>query len=74
MKREVSEDIFEIQIRLFRQFQTNENLSAKDTEDVFQRYDVFEYIKICYEEYHVQGDEANLADIYKYLHRKGWRK
>lgn len=72
MKREVSEDIFDIQIRMFRQFQMKQNLSAKETEYIFLKYDVFEYIETCYEEYHVQGDETNLEDVYRYLNLKGW--
>ncbi len=74
MNREKADDLFQIQIRLFRRFQVNENLSAKNAEAVFQKYDVFEYIKICYEEFHVQGDDANMDDLYQYLKKKGWRR
>ena len=74
MNKEKADDIFQIQIRLFRQFQTNEHLNANDAEAIFQKYDVFEYIKICYEEYHVQGDDANLCDLYQYLKGKGWQR
>ena len=74
MNREVSEDIFNIQIRMFRLFQISEELNAKDTEAIFVKYEVFDYIETCYEEYHVQGDETNLADIYAYLKQKGWQK
>ncbi len=74
MNKEKADDIFRIQTRLFRKFQVDENLTVKEAEDIFQKYDVFEYIKICYEEFHVQGDDANLNDLYQYLGRKGWRK
>lgn len=74
MKREVLDDVFSIQIRLFRLFQLKEKLNAAQTEKMFQQYDVFKYIEICYEEYHVQGDDANLADIYHYLENKGWKR
>lgn len=74
MKKEVYDDLFNIRIRLFRLFQIKEKLSAKETEDIFLKYALFDYIETCYEEYHVQGDEANLNDIYKYLEVKGWHK
>lgn len=74
MNRTSSEDLLFIQMRLFHYFQLQENISVEETEKIFRKYDMFNYIKTCYEEYHVQGDEANLYDIKCYLQRKGWRK
>jgi len=74
MKRDLSNDIFNISVRLFREFQLKEKLSAKDTVDIFNKYRVFDYIETCYELYHVQGDDANLSDIIDYLNSKGWKK
>jgi len=73
MKRDAREELFFIQVRLFRQFQVERGLTAGEAEAVFKRYDVFEYIETCYEEYHVQGDDADMEDIYRYLTRKGWK-
>ena len=38
---------------------------------IFEKYEVNDYIKTSYEEYHVQGNEANMLDIEEYLRRKG---
>ena len=74
MNRQIKDDIFNIQTRLFRLFQVKENLSPEDTTTIFKKYDLFSYIETCYEEYHVQGDETNLKDLYKYLKNRGWSK
>ena len=74
MSKDAADDLFAIQIRLFRLFQLKEKLSPEQAEDVFRKYDIFNYISVCYEIYHVQGDDANLADIYIYLSNMGWKK
>jgi len=74
MKQYVNDDLFNIKIRLFRLFQIKEKLSAKETEHIFLKYGLFDYIETCYEEYHVQGDDTNLNDVYKYLAARGWQK
>ena len=65
------DDIFMLQVRLFRLAQLKWDKSAEECEQLFNRYDLNEYIETCYEEYHVQGDEANLADLEHYLKVKG---
>ena len=65
------DDIFMLQVRLFRLAQLKWNKSAEECEQIFKKYDLNEYIETCYEEYHVQGDEANLADLEHYLKVKG---
>ena len=65
------DDIFMIQLRLFRLAQLKWNKSAEECEQIFKKYGLNEYIETCYEEYHVQGDEANLADLEHYLKVKG---
>lgn len=72
MKKDVFEDLFAIQTRLFRMFQLRNGYSTKEAGSIFLQYDVFGYIEACYEEFHVQGDEANFADIERYLLGKGW--
>ncbi len=61
------DDLFIIQIRLFRLAQLKWNKTAEECEKIFKQNKIFEYIATCYEIYHVQGDDANLADIEKYL-------
>lgn len=67
------DDLFRIQVRLFRLFQIKFNLDANTVEKVFKKYEMFDYIKTCYEEYHMQGDDANLKDIIQYLKSKGFK-
>ena len=65
------DDLFLIQVRLFRLAQNTWNLDAQACSAIFNKYDVYDYIKTCYGFYHIQGDEANLADIVEYLKNKG---
>ncbi len=65
------DDIFMLQVRLFRLAQLKWDKSAEECEQIFKKYELNEYIETCYEEYHVQGDEANLADLGHYLKVKG---
>ena len=65
------DDIFMLQVRLFRLAQLRWDKSAEECEQIFKKYELNEYIETCYEEYHVQGDEANLADLEHYLKVKG---
>ena len=73
MCRETQRDIFLIQARLFRLLQIRYDLTGKQCVELFREFDLYEYIKDCYEVYHVQGDEANLSDMEEYLNRKGWK-
>jgi len=65
------DNLFFMQVRLFRLAQVRWNKKVADCVDIFDKYEVNDYIETCYEEYHVQGDEANLDDIEKYLYNKG---
>ena len=65
------DDVFMLQVRLFRLAQLKWDKSAEECEQIFKKYELNEYIETCYEEYHVQGDEANLADLEHYLKVKG---
>ena len=73
MCRGTQRDFFLIQARLFRLLQVGYDLTAELCEELFRKFDLYEYIKDCYEEYHVQGDEANLSDMEEYLKRKSWK-
>ena len=65
------DDLFLIQVRLFRQAQSKWNLDAQKCSDLFNKYKVYDYIKTCCGFFHVQGDDANLEDIGKYLKHEG---
>ena len=71
MRLNKRDDIFMLQVRLFRLAQLKWEKSAVECEQIFKKYGLNEYIETCYEEYHVQGDEANLADLEHYLKVKG---
>ena len=60
-------DLFMLQVRLFRLAQQVWNMSAAECSELFEKYDIYNYISICYEEFHVQGDDANLSDIKRYI-------
>lgn len=68
-KRE--DDLFLIQIRLFRLAQNKWNLDEKECSNLFNKYKIYDYIETCYEFFHLQGDEANLTDIENYLKNNG---
>ncbi len=67
------DDLFMMQIRLFRMAQIKWNKSVGECEKIFSEYAINDYIKMCYEEFHVQSDEANMDEIDSYLQRKGFR-
>ena len=72
MRLNQKDDLFMLQVRLFRLAQMRWDKSAIECEQIFRDYDVNDYIKDCYEEYHVQGDEANIDDVEAYLRKKGF--
>ena len=66
-----ADDLFLIQIRLFRLAQNKWNLDEVKCSEGFNEYKIYDYIETCYEFFHEQGDEANLADIESYLKNNG---
>lgn len=70
-KSERNNDIFMLQVRLFRLLQEKKNITAKECDELFAEYELYDYIATCYEEYHVQGDDANLEDIENYIYSQG---
>ena len=71
LSKSEKDDLFLIQVRLFRLAQNKWNLDSQKCSVLFNKYDVYNYIKACYGFFHIQGDEANLADIEEYLKNKG---
>ena len=67
-----TDDLFMLQIRLFRLAQVRWDKDVSECEKIFSKYDINEYIKTCYEEFHVQGDEANIIDIEQYIKARGY--
>ena len=46
-------------------------MSITECADVFDQYRIDKYIDDAYEIFHVQGDEANFAEIDRYARSKG---
>ena len=66
-----SDDLFLIQIRLFRLAQDKWNIDGEKCSEIFNKYKVYDYIETCYDFFHVQGDDTNLLDIESYLKNNG---
>ena len=66
-----ADDLFLIQIRLFRLAQDKWNIDGEKCSEIFNKYKVYDYIETCYDFFHVQGDDANLLDIESYLKNNG---
>ena len=64
-------EILDMQVRLFRIACHRWNKSIKECAEIFEKYDVDNYIKSAYGFFHVQGDKANFEEIMSYLDRKG---
>ncbi|WP_026499164.1 DUF3791 domain-containing protein [Butyrivibrio sp. WCD2001] len=67
-----SDDLFMLQVRLFRLAQARWDKTVDECEQIFNEYQINEYIKTCYEFFHVQGDEADIIEIEEYLKTKGF--
>lgn len=70
-KARVQNEIIHMQVRLFRLAQKRWKTSVERCAQVFDDLRIDQYIEDLYELFHVQGDEANLAEINDYLKRNG---
>ena len=70
MERE--KDILQISIRLFIAAAEKWGLSIGKCAELFDKYEIDEYIETCYDFFHIQGDNANLTEIEHYLEGKGY--
>jgi hypothetical protein len=60
-----------MKIRLFRLAQKRWKLSFRDCGRLFAEYHVYDLVDELYEEFHVQGDGANLDEIEDILRARG---
>lgn len=60
-----------MEVRLFRLAQTRWKMDRTECADIFREHDLLGYIQDAYEEFHEQGDEANMEDIEAFLSAKG---
>ena len=70
-KQSIQKERLFMSVRLFRLAIERWNLSRQECAFLFRKYDIFGYIADAYEEFHEQGDEANIDDIEAYLTAKG---
>lgn len=66
----MEKEVLRMQIRLFRRACEKWNRTNNECADIFDKYEIDDYIKDLYEILHVQGDEANLNDIEDYISKK----
>ena len=64
-------DLFLLQVRMFRLAQIKWNVDSKKCSELFNKYKIYNYIETCYEFFHIQGDEANFVDIENFLKNQG---
>lgn len=60
-----------MQIRLIRLASEKWNTSVLKVNEIFARYDIFQFIEDCFEEFHTEGDEAVFDEIALLLQNKG---
>ena len=63
------QQILYMQTRLIRMAAEKWNISMDKAARIFSQYDALNYIAECFDIFHVQGDEENLADIEQYIRR-----
>ena len=67
----VQNQIDHMQVRLFQKAWRRWKLDIGTCAEIFDNYDVDKYIEDMFEVFHVQGDDANLHEIRRYLRLKG---
>ena len=68
------QQILYMQTRMIRNASEKWNRPIEIISELFEKYDVLQYIEDCFELFHVEGDEAVLEDVAEYLENKGWIK
>ena len=65
------DEVLYMQVRLFRMFQEETGLTARDANCVFEAGGVWEFISSCYDSLHLSSDIAALDDVFARLDFKG---
>lgn len=66
------QQILYMQTRMIRNASEKWNRPIEIISELFEKYDVLQYIEDCFELFHVEGDEAILEDVTEYLENKWW--
>lgn len=65
------QQIIYMQTRIIRLASEEWKKSVEEISEIFTGYNVLQYIEQCFDIFHMQGDEAVLADIEEYLKNRG---
>ena len=65
------DEVLFMETRVFRAFCERMKLSAKDANELFRSFQIWDFIESCYDSLHLNGDECVLDDIQKILVNKG---
>ena len=60
-----------IQVRLLRLAAKNWHKEMPEVAKLFSQFKVYDFMQDMYEEFHVQGDSANLNEVEAYLRSQG---
>lgn len=70
MSEVLSYDHIQFEIFCMEIYRTAKHLSGSELVDLFNRYDVFNFIEECGDTLHCQGEQAIIADIDEYILRR----
>lgn len=65
------DEIILIQVRLLRLATKTWHKDMSEVAKLFRQYKVYDFMQDMYEEFHVQGDSANLNEVEAYLKNQG---
>lgn len=65
------DEIILIQVRLLRLAAKTWHKDMPEVAKLFRQYKVYDFMQDMYEEFHVQGDSANLNEVEAYLKNQG---
>ena len=66
-------EILNMQVRLFRKFTQRHQLVPTEAIRLFDRFDILGFIAECYELLHVSGDESILDDVDSIMRNRGYQ-
>ena len=66
-----SQQIIYMQARILRLASEEWNLPVKAVISIFSKYHILQYIRDCFDSFHVEGDQTILEEITSYVQSKG---
>jgi hypothetical protein len=60
-----------MQVRLFRVVLSKLELTPRELNEVFEKFDIWNYIEQAYDVLHIQGDDVNADEIIEMLQAQG---